>query len=548
MAKVSRYTEELINEYVARGYWTHDLTVDFWERNAKSYPNDEAIVDSRSRFTWQEAVAAIYRIASALLRLGLQKDDVLVVQLYNSVTLTLFRLAAERAGVLLALLPSTFRTREIEGVLRSLRVKGVVIPYEFRGHNFYEMYKQLEKKSFKFDYFFVVGENVPDGAISVDKLVFSSESPPRDAIPAARKFGPFEFQEILTTSGTTGLPKLVEWTACARLYQARCYVEGLALRKDDVIAAFAPSIGGATECVVHRAAPQVAAKTVMLERFTPKEACELIEKEKVTVACCVPTMIIRLLEYRDLEKHDLSSLRVLLNSTALLPYPVAKAAEERLGCAVCEGYGSVDSGAITMSGLADDPEARWSTVGKPFPGVEVRLVDAEGRDVPFGEVGRVMVRGPTCVGGYYNNEEETRKAWHSGYFMMSDLAVFDSEGRLKLVGRESDVIIRGGQNIYPKEIEDLLIQNEKVAEVAVVRMPDQELGEKACAFVVLKEGATLTFEEMVEYLKRTGIASFKIPERLEIVDALPLAPAGNKVNKRALEELIAKKVIEEKER
>lgn len=543
MGKVARYTEHLINQYVSKGYWTYDLTVDFWERNAKSHPREEALVDSRSRFTWEEAVAAINRLASFFVRIGLEKDDILILQLYNSATLTLCRLAAEKAGVLLLVLPYTFRTREIEAILRSVSVRGVIIPYEFRGHNYYEMYRGLERKSLKFDYLFVVGEKVPDGTISLDEIIFSSGSPVGQDILGSRKFGPFEFQEIMTTSGTTGVPKLVEWTGCARLYQARCYIEGLCLTRNDVIAAFAPSIGGATECVAHRAAPQVAAKIVMLERFDPRQACELIERERVTVACCVPTMVIRLIEYQDLKKHNLSSLRVLLSSTALLPYSVAKMAETELGCAVCQGYGSVDSGAITMSRLDDPPEARWSTVGKPFPGVDVRLVDPNGNNVPHGEVGRVIVRGPTSVGGYYKDEEETRKAWQNGYFMMGDLALFDNEGRLKLVGRESDVIIRGGQNIYPKEIEDLLIQHEKVADVAVVRMPDKELGEKACAFVVLRAGATLTFEEMVAYLKEKGVAVFKIPERLEIIDTLPLTPAGNKVNRRALEDLITKKLL-----
>lgn len=542
MAKVSRYTNEIVDQYVKAGYWTKELTVDFWDRNASLYPDEEALVDSRNRLTWLQAKQRIDRLALGLLDLGFKKDDVLLIQLYNSVELNLIRLACEKAGILLAIVPYTFRHTELESVLKQVEAKGVFISYEFRGFNYFEMFEEIRTRVQALKYILMIGDKVPDNAVSVQKMMDQDATAPGKGFPEKYKFDPFEFEEIMTTSGTTGAPKCVEWTGCARLTQARQYIKKLNLTRHDVIAAFSPSTGAATECLVYRCPPQVAAKTVMMERFTPEGACKLIERERITVVGIVPTMMVRLLEYPGLREHDLSSLRILVSTASLLPYQVAKETEEKLGCSICQGYGSIDSGAVTMCGIDEPQEVRWQTVGRPFPGGEVKLLNEEGSEVSLGEVGMVTIAGPTCVGGYYKDPEATEQAWAGGRFKMGDLGLFDTEGRLKIIGRQRDIIIRGGQNIYPKEVEDQLASNEKIAEVAIVRMPDRQMGEKACAYIVLKPRQTLTFEEMVTFLKEKRIAPFKIPERLVIVESLPLVPGGNKVDKRHLEQEIAEKL------
>jgi non-ribosomal peptide synthetase component E (peptide arylation enzyme) len=545
MAKVSRYTNEMVDQYVKAGYWTRELTVDFWDRNASLYPDEEALVDSRNRLTWLQAKRRIDRLAFRLLDLGFKKDDVLLIQLYNSVELNLIRLACEKAGILLAIVPYTFRHTELESVLKQVEARGAFISYEFRGFNYFEMFEEIRPRVPALEYIFVIGDKVPDQAISVQRMMDQEVTVPRHDFPEKSKFDPFEFEEIMTTSGTTGAPKCVEWTGCARLTQARQYIQKLNLTRSDVIAAFSPSTGAATECLVYRCPPQVAAKTIMMERFTPEGACQLIERERITVVGIVPTMMVRLLEYPGLREHDLRSLRILVSTASLLPYQVAKETEEKLGCSICQGYGSIDSGAVTMCGIDEPQEARWQSVGKPFPGGEVKLLDEEGAEVPPGEVGMVTIAGPTCVGGYYKDPEATEQAWKEGRFKLGDLGLFDAQGRLRIIGRQRDIIIRGGQNIYPKEVEDQLSSHEKIAEVAIVRMPDRQMGEKACAYVVLKPQKKLTFEEMVSFLKEKRIARFKIPERLVIVRSLPLVPGGNKVDKRHLEQEIAQQLKNE---
>ena len=536
--------EKRIQEYIEKGFWTRDLTVDFWDHNAEKCPDETAIVDSKTRLTWSQAKKQIDRIAMGLLERGFNKGDVMLVQLFNSVDLVLIRLACEKAGIFLAVVAPTFRHAELQFVLSKVEAKGVFIPYDFRGFDYYGMFADLRPQVPNLEHIFVTGEEIPGGSISFQAMKKEplEEKHPRDFLDAF-KFSPFGFEEIMTTSGSTGIPKCVQWPDCVRLAHARVGIERLRLTREDVFCAFSPSTGASTEYLTYRCPPQIPAKTVMMEKFDPEEACILIEQERITAGGIVPPMITRLIHYPDLNKHDLGSLRLLLSTAAPLPYEVAREAEEKLGCAILSGYGSMDSGGVSLASIDDPREARFTTVGSPLPGNEVKLVDDEGNEVPHGEIGLVTVRGPHCTEGYYQDPEATREAWKTGMFNLGDLGRFDGGGRLQLVGRKKDVIIRGGQNIYPKELEDLLVQHPKVLDVAVVKMPDMEMGEKTCACVVNKTGNILGFKEMIAFLLEKGIAKFKLPERLEAFDSLPLAPAGNKVNKRALEEAVAKNMI-----
>ncbi|MBN2125769.1 MAG: AMP-binding protein [Deltaproteobacteria bacterium] len=540
MAKSIRFTDTVISAFVQAGFWTPHLTVDFWDRNAALHPEKEALVDSGTRLTWVEAKTRIDRLAIQLIQMGFQRDEIIMAQLYNSVELVLLRLACEKAGLLLAIVPPAFRQNELEAVLGKVRAKGACFPCDPGGFDYLGIYDHLRPRVSSLEYLFGVGQDVSPGIFSVREMALRSVEKDFDVHDLDRfKFEPFGFEEIMTTSGTTGTPKCVEWADCVRLAHARVAIERLRLSQEDVICAFSPSTGAATELLAYRCPAQVSAKTIMLEHFSPEAACAMIQKERITAAGIVPAMIARLLRFPHIDQYDLTSLRLLLNTAALLPAQLAREAEERLGCAVLSGYGSMDSGGVCLGSLDDPPLARHSTVGRPLTGSDVGLLDPEGKRVPHGQIGEVAVNGPYCVGGYYDDPEATREAWHAGLFRMGDLGRLDEAGRLQLVGRKKDVIIRGGQNIYPKEIEDLLLQHPKVSEAAIVKMPDPEMGEKACAFVVLRPGQSFAFEEMVSFLLGRKIAKFKLPERLEQIETLPLVPGGNKIDKRKLEEEIA---------
>ncbi len=538
MGKVARYTQSMIHDYVKKGFWTDQLTVDFWERNADLYPDDEALVDSSFRLTWSEGVKIIHRITAKFLDLGIKKDDVILCQLYNSVPLSLTRLACEKAGILVAIVGTKFRETEIAAILARTQSVGAVFPARFRRFDFFQMFSEMEGRFEYLNHLFVVGEPAPEGSISFYDMMRDTSSLQRlrDELDK-QKFTPFEFTEITTTSGSTGIPKCVEWAACARLATAREYVKDLEMTRHDVIAAVSPSISGSAETLIHRTPPQLGAKTVMLEHFTAEQACALIEREGVTAIGAVPTHLVRLVNFSGLKDYDLKSLRFIQVSGGLLPYHLGVEAEQKLNCKVVQGYGGMDIGAVAAGYLGAPQEIRLKTVGKILRGNEVTLLDPDrGEKVPKGEVGLVTVEGPHCVGGYFRDPTATSESRIGGKFNMGDLGTIDKAGNLYLRGRVKDVIIRGGQTIYPKEIEELLVEHPMVSEAALVRMPDLEMGERACAFVVAKEGVSFTFEEMVSFFKERQLAPYKIPERLEWVKELPLVPGGNKINKRELEE------------
>jgi len=547
MGTVSRYSDLMIKKYLEKGYWTEEITVDYWERNAVLYPDREALVDSHTRLTWLQAIETIDSLAAGFLELGINKNSVLISQLFSSVQMVLVRLACEKAGILAASIPPTFRKAEVEAVIEATEAVGAIIPLTYRNFNYFELYSDLSSGLSGPKFFFVLDDPAPQGALSLSSLGMQGEKALAKGIDLNRqKFGPFEFTEVMTTSGSTGLPKCVEWTACARLASGRTYIDRLELTENDTVVAFSHLSAGTTDLVLHRAVPQAGAKTVILEQFNPERAFDTIQREGATGAVLVPTMLNRMVNSNIFGHYDLSCLRFIVSFAGFLSPELLAEAENLFHCKVVQGYGGMDVGAVASSALDDPAEKRRKTVGKPMPGNTVYVVDQNGRRLPAGQSGLIVASGPHLVGGYFKDPEATSEAWRGGMFAMGDLGSFDRSQYLSLEGREKDIIIRGGQNLSPKEIENILSEHPGVRDMAVVKMPDKEMGEKACAFVVLRQGERLTLEEVIAFFKDKGIAAYKIPERLEVIEELPLTPAGNKVNKRRLETLIAERLERER--
>jgi non-ribosomal peptide synthetase component E (peptide arylation enzyme) len=251
----------------------------------------------------------------------------------------------------------------------------------------------------------------------------------------------------------------------------------------------------------------------------------------------------QMMDHPDFGKHDLSSLRSIMVSGAPCPPGWPREAEEKFGARVINTYGSRDLGSTASPSYDDPPETRWSTAGKPNSWDEIHLLDEKGDEVPQGEVGEVAVRAVTGSGGYFRNPEANKEAaTPEGLFRIGDLARFDENDNLVIVGRAKNIIIRGGENIYPTEIEGMLGTHPKVTQAAVVKMPDPLFGERACAYVSLTPGETFAFDEMVSFLKSKKLAAFKLPERLEIVDKIPMVGDGTKVDLKGLEKDIADKL------
>lgn len=542
MSKATRYTEEMIEEYSKKGYWGTTTLSDFWDRSAERHPDREAIVDSKTRLTWAGAKQWIDRLALGFMELGIRKDEMIVLQIPPMVEYILIRVACEKAGILCLPVARTFRHSEMEYIFNSVRPAGFVAYQELVGFNNFNMWEEIRPRIPAIPHVFIIGEDTPEGAISLKEIL---DRPLEQKYPPStlkeRTFRTFETSLIVHTTGTTGMPKFVEHAMCSRLWHGEAYIDWLRLTGNDILGLFAPVSAGPNG-PVYFTAPQIGAKVVILEKWDAEEALKLIERERITAGLLVPTMLINLVQHPKFDAYDLSSLRVVWTAGASIPYKNAVEVEERLGCPLLQHYGSLDADISTLNRLDDPREERMRTVGKPIAAVEIKLVDEEGRGVPKGEVGEVWGRGPTSGPGYYGDEKATWEAWEGGWFKMGDLAKWDDKGNLVIAGRKKDMIIRAGQNIYPAEIENMLKSHPKVVDAAIVGMPDPVMGQKCCAYVVIRPEEKFTFDEMIALLKEKRFAPYKLPERLEITDRLPRVGDQQKVDKKILEERITQKL------
>lgn len=543
MAKPSRYSEQDIAEYFAHDLWRKETISDVWDRNGREYPDRIAIEDTTKSLTWKKAQDWMDRVALGLVGLGIAKDQALVVQLPNCVELHLLRVACEKAGLISVPVVTTMREHEMEYILNFTDASAVVVPSTFRNTNYVEMMRKIQRRLPGLKHVIVAGEAPSDFGISLDHLT-SASTADANAIDhlESRRCQPDEITSICLTSGTTGFPKLVEYPAAACVADGRDLATMLKITSDDVVAAVAPAARGPNVTVYYGVA-QVPARIVMLPWQGPDEMLRLIEEKRVTVAGLVPAQLAMMLEKNRTSRHDLSSVRIWISAGSVLPPALAKAVEAEIGGIVLSQYGAVDFGRMAIPRPEDDFTIRMSTVGKPGRGTMVKIVDDDGNDVVRGTVGAILARGSYCSSGYFKDPKATKEVWNEeGWYSTGDLGRLDEHGNLIIAGRKKDMIIRGGQNIIPAEIEGLLISHPVVQNVAVVGMPDFIMGEKACAYVILKQKQTLSLEEMVSFLKEKGIAPFKIPERLEIVDKFPMVADGQKIEKKALAQDIAEKL------
>ncbi len=545
MAEPTRFTQEMITEYLAKGYWTAETISEIWDENARLCPDKEALVDSRSRLTWSQVKQYSDRIALVLLELGYQKDDLTFMLLPNCNDSFVVRLACEKAGILCMTALMTLREAEIEHILKNYEVAGIFIPWKFRRFDYFEAVNSMRPNLLALRHIFISGDEVPPGTHPIEKMTQRpiEKNYPPDYLEKT-KYKATEVAIIGTTSGTTGIPKTAEHVIAARIALGKAYHLMPKLTGDDIVFNVINAVAGLGAAFCY-SVPREAAKTVLLEVWDPKEALKIIQRERATLFLTTPTQLIMMVRDPDLCQYDISSLRCICSSTSPLTYEIAVESEEKLAVPVLNTYGTFDGGGISKTTIDDDAETRRRTVGKPHLGTDVKLLDDEGKEVSPGQDGELYFRGPSTTAGYFRDMERTLETWGAlgkdGWFRTGDQARINSKGNIMLIGRKKGMIIRGGQNIYPAEIEGLVLMHPKVKHVAIVPMPDPIMGEKACSYVVPHEGKEFTFDEMTSFLKSKKIASYKIPERLEIRSELPMRDA-QKVAKASLREDVTQKL------
>jgi long-chain acyl-CoA synthetase len=337
---------------------------------------------------------------------------------------------------------------------------------------------------------------------------------------------------ILYTSGTTGQPKGAELTHANLSTNVEIMATDLCLvGPDDVIFGGLPLFHSFGQTCGLNTAVSVGACLTLVARFAPGTVLEVLQRDRVTVFEGVPTMYVALLGEPDRARYDVSALRMCVSGGAALPVEVMRGFEETFGCMILEGYGLSETSPVASFNHPDRVRKPGS-IGTPIRGVELRVVDEKGEDVPAGEVGEIAIRGHNVMKGYWRRAEATAEAIPDGWFRSGDLARVDEDGYFFIVDRSKDLIIRGGYNVYPREIEEVLYEHPAVAEAAVIGVPDGSLGEEIGAAVVLKPGAATTPDEIQEYVKGQ-VAPYKYPRRVWLLEALPKGPTG-KVLKREI--------------
>ena len=521
---------------IAAGYWRDQTLLDHLDRAIERTPDKIAIVAIRSESGEEKRLA--YRTSASsptpgpqLGQLGVGRGDVVSFQLPNWWEFSVLHLACLKIGAISNPLMIIFRERELRFMLRLAETKVFVVPATFRGFDYSRMAANLRAEFPALRHVFVVGGS---GDTAFGTLLSPPQSQKSRRRSARRQLAPDDVIQFLYTSGTTGEPKGVMHTSNTMLSNLVPFAERLHLGADDVIhmpSPMAHQLGFMYGLVMP---VMLGATAVLQDVFEPKEMARQIAQEGVTFTMGATPFLNDLTEYVERNHASTSSLRVFVSAGAPIPRALVSKARQALGRGIISAWGMSENGAVTTTRPEDPEEKTTATDGYALPGMEVRVVDADRDALCDRSEGTLQVRGCSNFVGYLKRPElDNTDA--DGWFDTGDLARMDADGYIRIAGRSKDIIIRGGENIPVVEVEGLLFKHPKIAAVAIVGYPDTRLGERACAFVVPRDGASLSFAEMVSYLKAQQMAQQYIPERLELVTELPRTPSG-KIQKFKLRE------------
>jgi 2,3-dihydroxybenzoate-AMP ligase len=521
--------------YVAAGHWTGVPLTERLRAVVDARPGATALVDGDLRLSYAGLWARVQAAARRLTLLGLCAGDRVVVQLPNRWEFVVLTLACLRLGVLPVMALPAHRRHELAHLAGHCAATAIAVPGMVNGFDHQAMAHGLAAEVSTIGHVLVAGADVAPGSVSLTEICQPAGPPSAGALdhplPDARGTALF-----LLSGGTTGLPKLIPRShddfGCAISHAARASRLG----PDTVYLAVLPAAHNFT-----LAGPGIigtlfsGGRAVLGNSPAPATAFPLIEREAVTVTGVVPAVLQRWLQaQRDGHPHDISALRVLQVGGAKLADEVARQVTPALGCILQQGYGMAE-GLICITRLDDPDEILCRTQGRPIcPDDELRVVDGDGREVPAGQPGILLTRGPYTVRGYYRAAEHTARAFTpDGWYNTGDVVRLRPDGYLVVEGRDKDVINRAGEKISAEEVENFAYRVDGVQLAAVIPMPDPDLGERVCMYVVLRPGARVGLQQVVSAMQRADVARYKLPERLVVVDVLPLTAVG-KIDKKKL--------------
>ena len=533
----------------------------YFESVVEKYPDTEALVVCHQdiRWTYSEFNQRIDALAAGLIKLGIKPGERVGIWGPNTAEWVLTQMATAKIGAILVNLNPAYRLYELEYALNKSGCKAVISDEQFKSSKYLEMLytvapalkmcppgKLRSAKIPKLEIVIRMGDDKSKGMLNFPEVCEMGGEAEYDRLKELKsELRPDDAINIQFTSGTTGNPKGATLTHCNILNNGYLTGAGMRLSHDDRLCIPVPlyhcfgMVLGNLACFAHGATAVYPSLV-----FDPAETLQAIEAERCTALHGVPTMFVTELSLPDFDKFDLSTLRTGVMAGAPCPVDVMKRVISDMNMEhILIGYGQTEVSPINHLTLPEDSiEKRVETVGRAVPWIEIKVVDPDGRVVPIGQKGEVCTRGYSVMLGYWDDEEQTRDTIDEARWLHSgDLGIMDEEGYLRIVGRIKDMIIRGGENVYPREVEEFLYTHPAIKEVQVFGVPDMRMGEEICAWIQLEEGKSLTEEDVKEYCKGQ-ITHFKIPRYVRFVDEYPMTVTG-KIQKFRMTEMMAEELV-----
>ena len=536
------FNEQRRAAYRQQGLWGDASLADYWQQTARAMPDKIAVVDNHgASYTYSALDHAASCLANWMLAKGIESGDRIAFQLPGWCEFTVIYLACLKIGaVSVPLLPS-WREAELVWVLNKCQAKMFFAPTLFKQTRPVDLILPLQNQLPQLQQIVGVDKLAPaTSSLSLSQII-ADNTPLTTAITTHGD----ELAAVLFTSGTEGLPKGVMLTHNNILASERAYCARLNLTWQDVFMMPAP-LGHATGFLHGVTAPfLIGARSVLLDIFTPDACLALLEQQRCTCMLGATPFVYDLLNVLEKQPADLSALRFFLCGGTTIPKKVARECQQR-GIKLLSVYGSTESSPHAVVNL-DDPLSRFMhTDGYAAAGVEIKVVDDARKTLPPGCEGEEASRGPNVFMGYFDEPELTARALdEEGWYYSGDLCRMDEAGYIKITGRKKDIIVRGGENISSREVEDILLQHPKIHDACVIAMPDERLGERSCAYVVLKAPHhSLSLEEVVAFFSRKRVAKYKYPEHIVVIEKLPRTVSG-KIQKFLLRKDIMRRLTQD---
>lgn len=536
------FNEQRRAAYRQQGLWGDASLADYWQQTARAMPDKIAVVDNHgASYTYSALDHAASCLANWMLAKGIESGDRIAFQLPGWCEFTVIYLACLKIGaVSVPLLPS-WREAELVWVLNKCQAKMFFAPTLFKQTRPVDLILPLQNQLPQLQQIVGVDKLAPaTSSLSLSQII-AYNTPLTTAITVHGD----ELAAVLFTSGTEGLPKGVMLTHNNILASERAYCARLNLTWQDVFMMPAP-LGHATGFLHGVTAPfLIGARSVLLDIFTPDACLALLEQQRCTCMLGATPFVYDLLNVLEKQPADLSALRFFLCGGTTIPKKVARECQQ-LGIKLLSVYGSTESSPHAVVNL-DDPLSRFMhTDGYAAAGVEIKVVDDARKTLPPGCEGEEASRGPNVFMGYFDEPELTARALdEEGWYYSGDLCRMDEAGYIKITGRKKDIIVRGGENISSREVEDILLQHPKIHDACVVAMSDERLGERSCAYVVLKAPHhSLSLEEVVAFFSRKRVAKYKYPEHIVVIEKLPRTTSG-KIQKFLLRKDIMRRLTQD---